>query len=280
MLQWFKQLDQILRGDATRVSAMREGRIDIPLGGLTVVVVLLAIFYGLCMASFAVARAMWSETNVDDNAMMQLLASAVKLPLLFFLTLAVTLPSLYVFNALVGSRLSMISVARLLVAMLAVTLAVLASFGPIIVFFAVSTTSYPFMKLMNVVAAAIAGILGMAFLLRTLHRLVMVQDSIDFPNNPADKSESDSEEEATSESEEEATQEQKSALDWIESATGQKATAVFQIWTVVFAFVGAQMSWVLRPFIGDPELPFEWFRRREDNFFVDVLRAIGELFGA
>ena len=36
----------------------------------------------------------------------QLFASAVKVPALFFLTLAVTFPSLYVFNALVGSRLA------------------------------------------------------------------------------------------------------------------------------------------------------------------------------
>ena len=36
---------------------------------------------------------------------MQVLASMVKVPLLFYLTLLVTLPSLYVFNALVGSRL-------------------------------------------------------------------------------------------------------------------------------------------------------------------------------
>ena len=34
---------------------------------------------------------------------MQLVASMLKVPTLFFLTLLVTLPSLYVFNALVGS---------------------------------------------------------------------------------------------------------------------------------------------------------------------------------
>ena len=278
MLRWFSQLDQILRGDATRVSALRDGHIHIPVTGLTVVVTLLAIVYGLCMGSFAILRAMAPDVDVGRDALMQLLASAVKLPLLFFLTLVVTFPSLYVFNALVGSRLSLVSVARLLVAMLAVTLAVLASFGPIVVFFALSTTSYPFMKLLNVVAAAIAGILGLAFLLRTLHRLVLVQDRIDFPRRAPERSEAQEEAPAADDAES-AGEEQRSALDWIESATGRKATAVFQIWTVAFAIVGAQMSWVLRPFIGDPDLPFSWFRRRESNFFLDVLRAIGELFG-
>jgi len=47
---------------------------------------------------------------------------------------------------------------------------------------------------------------------------------------------------------------------------------------VVFCLVGAQMSWVLRPFIGDPERPFEWFRPRESNFFESVRRTVGVLF--
>ena len=95
----------------------------------------------------------------------------LKVPALFFLTLGVTFPSLYVFNALVGSRLLMTSALRLLLAALAVTVTVLASIGPIVAFFSVSTTSYPFILLLNVVVFAVAGLLGMSFLLQTLHRL-------------------------------------------------------------------------------------------------------------
>ena len=39
---------------------------------------------------------------------MQWLATTLKVPALLFLTLAVTFPSLYVFNALVGSRLNVL----------------------------------------------------------------------------------------------------------------------------------------------------------------------------
>ena len=49
----------------------------------------------------------------------QLLASTIKVPALFFLTLAVTFPSLYVFNALVGSRLRISALLGLLIAALA-----------------------------------------------------------------------------------------------------------------------------------------------------------------
>ena len=87
----------------------------------------------------------------------QIVASMVKVPLLFYLTLLVTLPSLYVFNALVGSRLTLATVVRLLVASLGVMVAVLASLGPIVAFFSVSTTSYPFMLLFNVVVCGVSG---------------------------------------------------------------------------------------------------------------------------
>ncbi len=52
MLQWFKQLDRILRGEATRLSALRAGTIDLSVGGLVVVLVILSMLYGLCMGVF------------------------------------------------------------------------------------------------------------------------------------------------------------------------------------------------------------------------------------
>jgi hypothetical protein len=273
MLHWFKQLDGILRGDATQLSALERGRIDMPIGGVMFVALLLAMIYGVCMGAYAIIRTAWSDTGVTDDAVMQMIASAVKLPLLFLLTLVVTFPSLYVFNALVGSRLSLTSVARLLVAMIGVMMAVLASLGPIVVFFSASTSSYPFMKLLNVAAATVAGVLGLAFLLRTLSRLVMVQSQIDYPvaesSSNTDTEELDGDDELQT----------ASALDPIRSHTDAKATAVFKIWVVVFAVVGAQMSWVLRPFIGSPDMEFTWFRERNSSFFLEVLSSITELFG-
>jgi hypothetical protein len=39
---------------------------------------------------------------------------------------------------------------------------------------------------------------------------------------------------------------------------GRHVKTVFACWIFVFAMVGAQMSWVLRPFIGAPAMEFEW----------------------
>jgi hypothetical protein len=48
------------------------------------------------------------------------------------------------------------------------------------------------------------------------------------------------------------------------------------MWIVAYAVVGAQMGWLLRPFIGKPGAPFEWFRAREGSFFLAVVQ---HLFG-
>ncbi len=269
MFKWFTQLDEILRGDATRIGSLTGGEIRTPVRGLVVAVIVLAACYGVCMGSYSVVR------HGGTGGYMQVLASAVKLPLLFFLTLIVTLPSLYVFNALVGSRLTLRSVVRLMVGMLGVITAVLASLGPIVAFFGLSTTSYPFMKVLNVVAATVAGFLGLAFLLRTLHRLVLRDVVVE-----AQSAKPQVEGEVIGDDKEHGERAKgDGALDLIGDRTDARAKAIFRIWVVVFALVGAQMSWVLRPFIGDPRLPFAWFRQRESNFFVDVFEALVRLLG-
>jgi hypothetical protein len=58
----------------------------------------------------------------------------------------------------------------------------------------------------------------------------------------------------------------------------RRVKTVFACWVVVFALVGAQMSWVLRPFVGMPETEFTWFRPREASFFESVFNAIRRLF--
>jgi hypothetical protein len=52
---------------------------------------------------------------------------------------------------------------------------------------------------------------------------------------------------------------------------------IFKIWVVIFAFVSMQLAWNLRPFIGSKDLPFELFREKEGNFYLAVIKSIGEL---
>lgn len=283
MLSSFRQLDRILRGEATRLPALRQGAIDVSVGGLSVTLAALGAFYGVCMGSFAVITR-------GGEAAQQMLASAVKVPLLFLLTLAVTFPSLYVFNALVGSRLSILSMLRLLVAAVAVIMAILASFGTIVAFFSFSTTSYPFMKLLNVAVFGLSGLLGVRFLHQTLQRLTVAGDfepppTVSPPVPPAPPADAGFADPGAAEMPPVAPPvpvvplRPPGALDRLDDRPPRsEVRLVFRIWMVVFALVGAQMGWVLRPFIGDPNQPFTWFRPRTSNIFQAILDAIGQTF--
>jgi hypothetical protein len=257
-------LDRLLRGEVTSLEQLRQDRLDIPIAGISAIVALLGVIYGACMGTFAV-------TGSGNGSVMQIFASMVKVPALFFMTLVVTLPSLYVFNALVGSRLSLLSMVRLLIGSLAIMLSVLASLGPIVAFFAVSTTSYSFMLLLNLIVYTISGFLGLLFLLRTLHRINVAHAPpppppvVSDPNDPnyipvleADNG---------------------GALDRLRGhVLGPHVKTIFRIWLLVFMLVGAQMAYVLRPFIGHPSRPFEWFRHREGNFFQAVWDLLKSFF--
>ena len=91
MLRGFKALDRVLRGEATRLPALRDGNIDIPAGLLVVVLVILGMIAGACTGVFAVITRYHDD---PANALMgweQLLASTAKVPMLFCFTLVVTL---------------------------------------------------------------------------------------------------------------------------------------------------------------------------------------------
>jgi hypothetical protein len=193
---------------------------------------------------------LYAALRGGSGAPYQLMAAMAKVPLLFLLTLLVTLPSLYVFSALAQSRLTLSATLRLLLAAITVTLALLASFGPVTGFFTLSTESYPFMVVLNVVFFAIGGFVGLTFLRRALDHVFAEGPpdaaAVNAPLPPVPRSRAD--------------------------------RRVFRIWTLIYAVVGAQMGWILRPFIGDPGRPFTLFRERESNFFVAAFEAFLNTF--
>ena len=306
----FRALDRILRGDATRVSTLKQGNFDIPASGLFWLIVVLSMIYGACMGlSSVIVR--WS-TDSRSTGFLQLGSSMVKLPMLFILTVLITFPSLYVFNALMGSRLTVRAMLKLLIAAMSVMLALLTSFGPIVSFFSVSTTaSYPFVKLLHLVVFTVAGTMGLKFLFQTLHRLTLSQ-AFSAPLEPLSSGTSpsaapqpvapptpppisppplhpytsttsaSSTHSTVAQSLEDAANQARiraGALDRvIDQPPPANVKAIFRIWVIVFGLVGAQMGWCLRPFIGDPELPFTFLRGRESNIFEGVANTVDHLF--
>jgi hypothetical protein len=268
MLSSLKALDRLLRGESTRPGELQSGRVDVPATGLSLLILALGATYGLCMGLFSVV-------GREVPSYLQIPSSMIKVPALFVLTLLITLPSLYVFNALVGSRLRGETLVKLLVASMAITLAVLASFGPIVAFFSLTTNSYPFMIILNVLVFALSGAIGLRFLIQTMQRLSISSLFVPppVPPSPVDTITTDGP------TLEPAKAQEISALAPAGERTIDKnVKSVFVCWVIVFGLVGAQMSWVLRPFIGNPDQPFTWFRPRESNFFEAVRRNLAALF--
>ncbi|MBN2559803.1 MAG: hypothetical protein JXQ75_02595 [Phycisphaerae bacterium] len=270
MLSWLRHVDELLRGRKTTPALLAEGRIDLPLGMYVPMVLIFGAAYGFFMGWYAVV-------SREPASYMQLIASTVKLPALFLLTLVVTFPSLYVFNALVGCRLSFGATLRLLVGAIVVNVTVAASLGTILGFFTFSTESYSFMILLNVVLLAIAGFVALAFLLHTLRRLASSPHADPLPASRQGCDEGDKADGSKPSSRELGPLEETPG-SLPDEALGQART-IFRIWIVIYGLVGAQMGWLLRPFIGSPDLPFTWFRHRQGNFFESIFQHLQTLGG-
>jgi hypothetical protein len=63
---------------------------------------------------------------------------------------------------------------------------------------------------------------------------------------------------------------------------GSKAVAfrVLFAWLSGNLFLGSQLSWILRPFIGSPDLPVEFFRTSalHGNFYENVFQSLQQIF--
>lgn len=265
-------LDRVLRGGFTQREVLAAGRIEVPVVGLVRLSLLLGAGYGISLGCY-------SLFGGSPQAWLQMLASALKVPLLFLLTLVVSFPSLYVFAALQRLPLDFRNTLKLMLLAIVVHLTVIASLGPVFAFFAASTTSYPFLLLLNVAVFAIGGLLGL-MVLRRATRDIFTPPSAAKTSPPAvpptpEPTEASPETPAAT-----------AATPWPATVTtarishqgAEQARRLMGVWCCVYGVVGAQMGWLLRPFLGSPDAPFEWFRQRDGNFLVAVLRTIGKLF--
>ena len=192
------------------------------------------------LLSSAAFLAVYGAVLGSTHSLWQALSSAIKLPILFLITLIICIPALYIFSILFGSRQQLNQIIAIVLSAITVTAVLLLSLAPITFFFMLTTNSYQFFKLLNVLFFTIAGIVGMVYLNRGMRMI------------------SASEEERKS---------------------SRTLTLVLYVWVFVYAFVGSQMAWTLRPFVGFPGAGFELIRELGGNFYADIFASIGEILG-
>lgn len=171
----------------------------------------------------------------------QTVLSLIKLPTLFLATLAICAPSLHFFNVLFGSNQTASQTIALILTAISTTAVLLFSLAPITLFFLLSSSGYVFFKLLNVVFFVISGGMGVVFLRQGMRIVTETEED--------------------------------------DANTVHTRRLIFLIWVVLYGFVGSQMAWVLRPFIGQPDKDFILFSHAGGNFYTDVLESLRTWLG-
>jgi hypothetical protein len=246
----------------------------------------------------AISLAVYGAVLGASNGWLQALVSTVKLPLLFLATLAICLPTLYLFNLVFGARLSVLQACALIMVAITVTAVLTLAFAPISLFFLITARSYAFFKLLNVAILALTALVGLRFLtsgMRALNEQVvgesmlsnqvvvtadvsqreLVSATVGGAADPAAQPRTNGDART-------ARQNQNAAKAKApQPAAGERPASMLllYIWILLFGFVGTQLAWTLRPFFGDPGKPFELFRDIEGTFYSDILSTLGSLLG-
>src|SRR4029450_5051525 len=123
------------------------------------------------LLSIVICLAAYGAVLGASNGWLQALVSTVKLPLLFLATLAICLPTLYLFNLVFGARLSVLQTCALIMVAITVTAVLTFAFAPISLFFLITARSYAFFKLLNVAILILTALVGLRFLISGMRAL-------------------------------------------------------------------------------------------------------------
>jgi hypothetical protein len=219
----FRLADNVLRGESSRVRVGPSTRVPVPFVPATLIVCF-GMFYGGVMGTYG---------GIAGARIWQPVYSAVKVPFLLIATFALSLPSFFVVNTLLGLRSDFGRVVRALMATQAGLTVILSALAPFTAFWYVSGSEYQAAILFNGVMFAVASFSAQWMLRRDYLPLV--------EKDPKHR--------------------------WM-----------LRVWIAIYVFVGVQMGWVLRPFIGDPMTPVQFFRENSwSNAYEVVIQMIWDV---
>ena len=220
LLTW---ADDILRAESV---VLEGGSNRKKLLSLAIVLCAFGMTYGGVMGSFA---------GVFGQRFLQVVYSAVKVPILLMVTFGLSLPFFFVVNSLYGLRDDFGKILRALLATQAGVTVILASLSPLTVLWYVSFDNYRAAVLFNTLMFAAASVLAQ-FILKRFYRPLIEKNPMHL--------------------------------------------RLLKLWITIYGFVGIQMGWTLRPFIGSPNSPTQFFREEAwGNAYLELYRIITTVFG-
>ena len=196
----------------------------------------------LCAAVIIVGGSLYGVTLGLWRAPVQAVYTALKFPLLVFLTCGANAALNGMFAQVLGLELSFRQATQTILISFALAALILCAFSPVMLFLLWNTpalterqpVAHSLLLTSHVAVIAFAGIVANWRLLRLLERL---------------------------------------------SASVATARAILFSWLAGNLFLGSQLAWVLRPFVGTPGLPAQFLRTHpwRGNFFESLLHAIRHL---
>lgn len=174
-----------------------------------------------------------------SSSWQQSFASMIKLPALYLITLIICLPTLYFFNVFFGSRKPFGQYVALLLSAMAVISVLLFSFAPVTLLFMLTTTNN--YQFFKLLNVTIFSLTGFMGIKFFYDAMQNLSESEIVGQETRDK--------------------------------------ILKLWLVLYGLVGCQLGWTLRPFFGNPGMPFELFREMGGNFYLDIVNAISEILG-
>lgn len=107
-------------------------------------ILLFTFLYGIIMGSY--------------NGLLQSIVTGIKIPVLIMLSLLICFPALYVIQSMIGSTMTINQMANIIFSGFFVFSTIALSFGPIVIFFMITSNSYAFLKLLHVAIFTFSGI--------------------------------------------------------------------------------------------------------------------------
>lgn len=187
---------------------------------LGLLVVGLGMVYGTAMGLY----------SLGHGREMQVLFSALKVPMLLLGTFCLSLPSFFVLNTLLGTRDDFHEALRAHIQAQASLTLVLVSLAPLTLVWYASSDQYHQAILFNAFMFGIASLAGQVVLKRLYRPLI---------------------------------------------ERNRRHLVLLRAWLALYGFVGIQLGWVLRPFIGQPGSPVRFFREGAwGNAYIELWRII------
>lgn len=120
----------------------------------TIIIFVFLLVYGLIMGSY--------------NGFLQSLVTGLKIPSLIFLSFLICFPALFVIQYMIGSSMTLVQMANIIFSGFTVFSTIVVSFGPIVVFFMITSENYAFLKLLHVAIFIFAGVFSIKTIINGL----------------------------------------------------------------------------------------------------------------